>query len=55
MDHFFYKMSTERQLDQVFLHVVEKNDGARRFYENLGFELIGDYCENTYHRDKKLN
>lgn len=45
MDKFLAKIK-EFGVSGVHLGMVRTNDGARRFYEGLGFQICGDVLDN---------
>lgn len=44
------QMFNDKKLPEVYLYVIEKNQGAYRFYKRHGFEQTGYYMENTYNQ-----
>lgn len=43
-----HHMINEKQIPEVYLYVIDKNEGAHHFYLNNGFTVTGCYSENTY-------
>jgi len=45
----------QHELNKIFLYTVESNNGARRFYERLGFTQEARLRSHRYHMDKLID